>query len=512
MVYNMGSSTLIFGPPGCGKTHTLIESVKQALAEGTSPDRIAFVSFTKKAVREATDRACAAFNLTEKDLPYFRTLHSMAFRGLGLQSSDMLGRDDWRILGNQLGLIFDGVSGVSPDDGMIMPLPIGKGDTYLQLMTRARYKMISFEKEYNQHGDRDMYFPLLEKIEKIVSTYKQENTKYDFVDLIELYIQSVMPPSLDLLIVDEAQDLTPLQWEMVKTISSNAKKVLYAGDDDQAIHRWTGVDVRLFLGCSDQKEILTQSYRLPVSVHRLSQHLVHRIDERQEKEFKPTEDRGSVNFHRQIRELDFSTGSWTLMARTNAMVREWGELLQSEGLLYSIKGRSSISQSTAEVITSWKKLQRGEHLPLASVVKLYENVPKMGDFKVVKRGSSNLLQAVDPESLLSYEDLKEKYGMAAPKDRDAMDVARLGTHDKLYFEAIERRGEDILDEPRIKLSTFHAMKGGEDDNCVVSLSSTRACAENRNQDDEHRAFYVGVTRAKKNLHIIESDKKYRYLI
>jgi superfamily I DNA/RNA helicase len=299
---------------------------------------------------------------------------------------------------------------------------------------------------------------------------------------------------------------------MVKKISMNAEKVLYAGDDDQAIHRWTGVDVRLFLGCSDQKEILTQSYRLPVSVHRLSQHLVHRIDERQEKEFKPTKDRGSVNFHRQIRELDFSTGSWTLMARTNAMVREWGELLQAEGLLYSIKGRSSINQSTAEVITFWKKLQMGEHLPLASVAKLYENVPKMGDFKVVKRGSSNLLQAVDPESLLSYEDLKENYGMVAPKDRDAMDVARLGTHDKLYFEAIERRGENFLDEPRIKLSTFHAMKGGEDDNCVVSLSSTRACAENTNQDDEHRAFYVGVTRAKKNLHIIESDKKYRYLI
>ena len=193
------------------------------------------------------------------------------------------------------------------------------------------------------------------------------------------------------------------------------------------------------------------------------------------------------------------------------MAREWADHVRSMGLLYSIRGRSSVNPSVGEVISIWRRLQQGEKIPVASVSKLYENVPKMGDFRVVKRGSSNLLQAVDPESLLSYEDLL-MYGMVAPKDRDAMDVARLGSHDKNYIRAIERRGENILDRPRIKLSTFHAMKGGEDDNCVVSLSSTKACVESAHPDDEHRAFYVGVTRAKKNLHIIESNKKYRYIV
>jgi superfamily I DNA/RNA helicase len=56
------------------------------------------------------------------------------------------------------------------------------------------------------------------------------------------------------------------------------------------------------------------------------------------------------------------------------------------------------------------------------------------------------------------------------------------------------------------------MKGGEDDNCLVFLASTRACMESKYPDDEHRAFYVGVTRAKKELHILDTDKKYRYEI
>ena len=139
-------------------------------------------------------------------------------------------------------------------------------------------------------------------------------------------------------------------------------------------------------------------------------------------------------------------------------------------------------------------------------------MPKQGDGAVVKRGSSTLLEAAPEDGSLSYNDLVQDYGMKAPIDRSCFSIMNLGRDDRLYIEVIEESGESIMDKPRIKLSTFHAMKGGEDDNCLVYTGSTKACTESKYPDDEHRAFYVGVTRTKKNLHILESIKKYRYEI
>ena len=104
----------------------------------------------------------------------------------------------------------------------------------------------------------------------------------------------------------------------------------------------------------------------------------------------------------------------------------------------------------------------------------------------------------------------QNLGLLAQKETDALDMLRLGKDERYYIRALLRRNEVLTERPRLKVSTFHAMKGGEDDNVVVHLDSTKSCVTNPDQDDEHRVFYVGLTRVKNNLHIIESQKKYRY--
>jgi superfamily I DNA/RNA helicase len=94
---------------------------------------------------------------------------------------------------------------------------------------------------------------------------------------------------------------------------------------------------------------------------------------------------------------------------------------------------------------------------------------------------------------------------------DAATVVALSREDRYYLSAIKRRGES-LDKPRIKLSTIHRMKGGEDDNILLLTDSSYPAVKNPDQDDEHRVFYTGVTRARQNLHIVQSNSKYRYEI
>jgi superfamily I DNA/RNA helicase len=66
-------------------------------------------------------------------------------------------------------------------------------------------------------------------------------------------------------------------------------------------------------------------------------------------------------------------------------------------------------------------------------------------------------------------------------------------------------GEKLNKPPRIKLSTIHAAKGGECQNVVLLTDQTRTTMNTyeKNPDDENRLYYVGATRTKENLHIIE---------
>lgn len=505
----MQSEQLIFGPPGCGKTYTLMEIIRKEMESGTPPDRIGFVSFSRKSITEARDRAGAELNLTERDTPYFRTLHSMGFHWLGMKTEELVGVYDLKQIGASMGMAFD-TRDVYDKDG-VMQLSAKEGNKYLTLIQRATMRMIPLEQEYNEAGDYNIKWPLLEKLNKVYASYKQETGKFDFTDMIKLMVEQGRGPSLDVLIVDEAQDLTPLQWEQVKVLRSNAKRIWYAGDDDQAIFRYTGVDVRHMLGICDNVRVLNQSYRVPMSVHTLSAQLASRISRRQPKEWRSTDHEGSINYHMGVHEIDMSEGSWTVMSRTMANLNKLGEQLEGAGILYKKNGRLSFDEDNLKAMHLWEDLQNGEFISPAEASKLYECLPKRGEAARVKYGMAKTLQECDPLKPLTHKALVDEHGLLADIKMPAEDLLKLSSDEKQYLKAIKRRGGITID-PAIKLSTIHRMKGGEDQNIVLMTDMGYMPHKTLQEtpDDEHRVFYTAVTRTKENLHIVDAESKHRY--
>jgi superfamily I DNA/RNA helicase len=500
--------TTIFGPPGTGKTTTLIKIVESELRKGTPPDRIAFVSFSKKAAEEARERAIEKLDIGPADLEWFRTLHSFAFACLGIGTKDVMGPSDYVKLGGYVGLDLSPRGSMSTDDGMTMP-GATIGDQYLNIIAYARAMMIPLEQSYAEKGTDKMYFQQAELIEKALEKYKKETGKLDFTDMIERFIEQDIAPEFDLLIVDEAQDLVPLQWEMVKKILvPRSKRTYYAGDDDQCIYSWMGVRVGDFLNASDEKIILDKSYRVPQQIQSVSDDLVKRLRQRQQKIWKPTERDGHVTWHRDILDVDLTNGEWLILARTNHIANMVARNLYDQGYLYWYQGRGwSISPNVLTGIEVWLRLCKGQYL---SAKDLKEFSKSLSSGAATKAGKKNL-EDLDPELTYTLEDILPNLNPQISSQSKWHEVIKVSERERIYITSVRRMGESILSgKPRIRISTIHKAKGGEADNVALLLDSSRACTESPDQDGEIRTFYVGMTRARKELHLIEPQNRYGF--
>jgi len=102
------------------------------------------------------------------------------------------------------------------------------------------------------------------------------------------------------------------------------------------------------------------------------------------------------------------------------------------------------------------------------------------------------------------------------KEHDWYEVFTQDYEECLYIREMLRSEEQLSKPARVKLSTIHAAKGGEATNVLLILDNTKKIRDaidksEDKHDEEHRVWYVGVTRAKQNLYIMtakQEDKGY----
>jgi superfamily I DNA/RNA helicase len=482
---------LILGPPGCGKTTDCLRIVDTELSSEIRPDRILYSTFTKRGANEAIVRACEKFGFKRQQLPYFRTLHSLAFQELQLSREDVMQLRDYKRIGLALGLDF---GYIDFEDGSALPTA-NVGDQMLYLLGLSRSKMITPQEQFRES---DFEFGLFE-FERFIATldeYKKERGLYDFSDMIDLFIAAGKPLKIDVAIIDEAQDLSKQQWKMVRVAIKDCQRVYIAGDDDQAIFCWSGADVETFLGLDGDQKVLDHSYRLPRSVFQIAEKISSQISKRFPKHWEPRDDEGQVDYVNSVHDIDVREGTHLLLARNKYLLKHYEQFLRSEGLPYTTTRGSSVDANAVAAIRAWEALRKGKAVDVASIRLAYANL-KVG--VGVKRGFKSLKGATGN---LTIKELQKNFGLLTT---DIWHDALTELEDVEYYLAMLRRGEKLDVAPRIHISTIHAVKGGEADHVALmtDISWKTYQSFKNNPDDEHRVFYVGATRAKKTLQIIQ---------
>jgi DNA helicase-2/ATP-dependent DNA helicase PcrA len=312
------------------------------------------------------------------------------------------------------------------------------------------------------------------------------------------------------LIVDEAQDLSALQWRVIQRLAEGAEHVWVAGDDDQCIHEWNGASRQHFqLLESDTYTVLPQSYRLPKQVHRRSEQVILRVTDRLKKAFQPREEEGAVVHLNDLLDLEPNEGTWLMLARNQVFLLRYIHLCHQQGLLYESTEWDGRLHNILDAIQTWQKISAGHKVTAAHARILYQF---MGVRDRIAYGFKQELNIVKNEVELGFEDLVRDYGLLAPAGMPwATALNRLPEEDSIYLQAVDRKG-NLLGKPRIRISTIHGAKGKEADNVIVAPDMTTKTwdAYQRMPDNEHRVFYVAMTRAKKRLYLLHPTSPSAY--
>ena len=161
--------TIVLGPPGTGKTETLLGKVEDHLKE-TDPNKIGFFAFTQKAAYEARDRAMKKFDYTEDDLPYFRTLHSLAFRRLGIKKENVMQKRHYQDFGKKIAMHIAAMN----------PLSINEQDLDINIINKENTIIIE---ELKNSGKKA---PIIDKIAKgKLNKFIAENTLLNQIWIID---------------------------------------------------------------------------------------------------------------------------------------------------------------------------------------------------------------------------------------------------------------------------------------------------------------------------------------
>jgi superfamily I DNA/RNA helicase len=532
----------LIGAAGSGKTTELLRIMEAALpALGNDPLRLGFASFTRAARAEAVGRAAAAWGVPSSLLDgegWFRTVHSTAKRCLAIQPGQLVGgttRDtEW--ISNVLGVRVS--TSIDEDNGR-QKFVGGVEGAALTCWERSRSTLLPLEEVVRRMRRTDDQVPDYAAVVRIAERYeiaKRVEDRLDFSDLLLRFTgfhadpmggithrepEGELPP-VSAWLFDEQQDASPLLDAACKRLVSapTVKWCYVVGDPFQAIFGFAGSSAECFLNWpADKERTMPKSYRCPKPILELGERCLRRMH-------RGYFDRGVAPADHEGRIYDTETEvplaaarpdeEWLFIARTNYDAGRMFTMLNAAGK--PAKWVTQQQQATARSVglTALYSLEKGQHVSgkeWASAIQLLPPINKAKE-PMLDRGTKTgwAKKHVDEWDVIFPADLPSVGATAALTDQIRSGKwCGLVERGEEWRRHAERWGPKVVAETKIRVGTIHSVKGMESDNVALLTTISKRVEQGREDDrDQHdeecRIAYVGVTRARRNLYVINEQR------
>ena len=523
----------LHGPPGCGKTYALANTWVPRAIDRFGAENVVICSLTRAAAAEIASRG------TGVPKENIGTLHALCFRALGRPKIAEAHLEEWNEA--EPALAIKGSSKApSPENPYPEQAGSNRGDDLM-----ARTQVLRHRRTPRSAWPSDcLHF-------QAAWDRWLEATEYQcFTGLIEEALESVdrAPGGPEVFIVDEAQDCSTLELALIRKWNRHASFAVMAGDGDQAIYQWRGASPKAFLGekiPTEHNYHLHQSYRVPRAIHALASSWIAKASYRYAVNYEPRDEEGSIQRLNQITSkfpgeligrLEQQEGTSMILAACGYTLKPMIRALKDAGIPFHnpyrkthggwnpLRGGAERLSSflrpdprahdhsglwTAEEIVAWMDLIKMDLAPFPRGAKTAARNLRA---ERAEKHQMDPIAATDGPRIFGPSGWRElqtifEQGTALEWLQSKILPSKAKLTEYAFKVAASKGPKALARTPQLVVGTIHSTKGSEASSVALfpdlSMSGMREWVQPGDpQDGVVRLFYVGMTRAKRDLLIL----------
>ncbi len=549
---------LILAGAGSGKTRALTYRAVYLIQEKKIPsNNILLLTFTNKAAGEMKERIQKLLGHSHPNLPFAGTFHSFCARLL---------RKEGKVMGIPVNYsIYDESDQIETIKLAMVKVDIPakeyKPASILNTISQAKNELIS-AMEYPQYARGHFQ----EAVARVYLAYQKLLKDYQALDFDDLLFETVRlfqkeKPVLkkyqnqfQYVLIDEYQDTNQAQYALTKLLANKWRNLCAVGDAAQAIYGWRGANYRNLMNLKNDFLDLTiinleRNYRSTQNIlqaaneviKKNTRHPILKLWTKNEAGDKVT----AFETGNELEEAQYIINTivsqngdysdYVVLYRTNAQSRVIEEAFLHAGLPYILVGgtrfyeRKEIKDCLAYLrllanpkdMASYKRIQKlgkrrmKKFMDFAEEFDKKKSKTKLTTLKIldkVLRATDylDLYEKKDEKDLARLENIKELRSVATefPKLDSFLENVALVQQEYLPQHPLGNKKKNA-----VTLMTAHAAKGTEFPVVfMVGMEEglfphSRSMMDKEELEEERRLCYVGMTRAKKKLHLLYTRQR-----